>query len=274
MTAGGFTRTSLETEAIYADHLARYRFAAQHVRGKNVLDFGCGDGYGSLILKAAGATSVTGIDIDPQAIQRANLRGKGIPGVKFVCLADSVKESVGRNESFDTIVFLEVLEHIPQHERLSVLSELRRCLGVGGVLLISTPNWEVTQKFAAAIDTPLNPYHCGELTLDELEGLLEHAGFRCVSHFGLHPVNATTFERGTRLSKKFVARPTELTLGNRILKLPLFARRQIFRASVMVQWIGSGGRPIRAQDWEVRPIEARAAETANPTHLLLIATSR
>ena len=41
---------------IYAEHISRYRFAAQFVAGKRVLDVASGTGYGSELLKQAGAT--------------------------------------------------------------------------------------------------------------------------------------------------------------------------------------------------------------------------
>ena len=46
-----------------AEHVHRYRFAAELCRGARVLDLGCGTGYGSRILRAETA-SVTGIDSD------------------------------------------------------------------------------------------------------------------------------------------------------------------------------------------------------------------
>ncbi|MGO9598768.1 MAG: hypothetical protein ACLP7Q_12335 [Isosphaeraceae bacterium] len=41
-------------------HIERYRWAAEFVVGKRVLDVGCGSGYGSAMLASAGATHVKG----------------------------------------------------------------------------------------------------------------------------------------------------------------------------------------------------------------------
>ena len=49
-----------------AEHIARYRLAAQLVRDSVVLDAGCGSGYGSAMLAAGGAKFVVGIDLAGQ----------------------------------------------------------------------------------------------------------------------------------------------------------------------------------------------------------------
>ena len=41
-------------QLIYAEHVARYRLAAQFVPGRRVLDAGCGEGYGTDLLAASG----------------------------------------------------------------------------------------------------------------------------------------------------------------------------------------------------------------------------
>ncbi len=48
---------------IYQMALTRYNFAIKYVRGKVVLDAGCGSGYGAKKLLEAGAKKVIGIDI-------------------------------------------------------------------------------------------------------------------------------------------------------------------------------------------------------------------
>ena len=55
---------------IHYEHLHRYAFASQFVKGKKVLDLASGEGYGSSIL-AKDALSVVGIEIDPVAVSHA-----------------------------------------------------------------------------------------------------------------------------------------------------------------------------------------------------------
>ena len=67
---------------IYADHAARYSFAAKHDRGRAGLDVACGTGYGSQILSDGGADSVVGADISEDAISYA-IDSYSSPTVQF-----------------------------------------------------------------------------------------------------------------------------------------------------------------------------------------------
>jgi ubiquinone/menaquinone biosynthesis C-methylase UbiE len=71
---------------LWAEHLSRYRFAANiaaHLGSvANILDIGCGAGYGTAVL-AEHASSATGIDLAPDAIAYA--RSNYIhPGLQFL----------------------------------------------------------------------------------------------------------------------------------------------------------------------------------------------
>jgi SAM-dependent methyltransferase len=54
-------------DGIRADHVWRYRFAAERLAGKRVLDAGCGVGYGASLLAAAGC-AVKAVDIDAESV--------------------------------------------------------------------------------------------------------------------------------------------------------------------------------------------------------------
>jgi SAM-dependent methyltransferase len=47
----------------------RYIFASRYVRGRRVLEVGCGIGVGSARLRSAGASAVVASDIDPSALR-------------------------------------------------------------------------------------------------------------------------------------------------------------------------------------------------------------
>ena len=61
-------------ELVYAEHLVRYRLAAQFAPGRRVLDVGSGEGYGTALLAAAGADSAIGIDLDEESVAHARAR--------------------------------------------------------------------------------------------------------------------------------------------------------------------------------------------------------
>jgi SAM-dependent methyltransferase len=143
-------------ELIYAEHVARYRFAAQLAKGRRVLDAGCGEGYGTALLAAAGATSVVGVDVDEPTIEHARERYGG----EFQ-VADLV-ELPFADGAFDLVVCFEAIEHVADAPR--TVAELRRVLADEGILAISTPN---PAEYATE-----NEFHIREYTPDELDELL------------------------------------------------------------------------------------------------------
>jgi SAM-dependent methyltransferase len=148
-----------------AHHLARYLFAAQQTKGCRVLDAGSGSGYGARILRAAGAASVTGVDLDPEAVRWAAERFGG-DGVEFhVGDCQRLDSLTG---PFDLITSFENLEHLHQPARF--LEAAGRLLGQEGRLLVSTPDRAATPPFVAG--RPRNAFHLHEWYREELETLL------------------------------------------------------------------------------------------------------
>jgi 2-polyprenyl-3-methyl-5-hydroxy-6-metoxy-1,4-benzoquinol methylase len=145
-------------QLIEAEHLIRYALGAQLAPGKRVLDAGCGVGWGTLVLRAAGAASASAIDIDPGAVEDARKR---VPD------ADVRQGDLGDlpwpDGSFDLVVCFEALEHVEHQDR--VLDELVRVLVPDGILLVSSPNPDV---YPAG-----NPFHVHELRPEELRAAVQ-----------------------------------------------------------------------------------------------------
>jgi len=137
-------------------HLKVYRFLHQFAVGKDVLDVGCGTGYGTAYL-AETAKSIVGIDYSASALKWARTH---YPGVDFR-LMDAVRPQFPDN-SFDLIVSNENFEHLPN--QATHAGELARLLRPGGLCFIATPNPEI-------FPGDHNRYHVKENTLTELRGL-------------------------------------------------------------------------------------------------------
>ena len=106
----------------------RYRWAAQNLKGKKVLEFGCSSGYSLRFLPKD--IDYTGVDYDPTIIEVAK-KEFGAPNRKFIC-ADARKFEF--TEHYDTIIAYEFIEHIDIGK--SFAQELKKHCDT---LIISTP---------------------------------------------------------------------------------------------------------------------------------------
>ncbi len=176
------------------EHIHRYLFALQYIRGKKVLDLACGEGYGSALL-ARSASEVIGIDIFPDAISHAS----AVYQMNNLSFLVGAMDSIPLHDLFDVIVCFEAIEHIGNHGALC--HEVKRLLKPNGIFIVSTPNKSVYSQNGKT----QNPYHVKELDLTELQLLLgKHFQFQYVYGqktttssriFSLHSSNNTTEEQ-------------------------------------------------------------------------------
>jgi arylsulfatase len=161
--------------AMNYEHLHRYRFVKEFIKGKKVLDLGCGEGYGSFMLSDY-AYSVTGIDIADEAVRHASFKYQK-ENIKFIqgSMADVPIEGEGL---FDVVVCFEALEHMTEQDEL--MREVKRLLKKDGILFVSTPN-----KHELHSENPgyQNEFHVKELDLDEFKSLLT-GNFKNISLYG------------------------------------------------------------------------------------------
>jgi 2-polyprenyl-3-methyl-5-hydroxy-6-metoxy-1,4-benzoquinol methylase len=148
-----------------SDHVHRYLLAMSYVKDMRTLDIACGSGYGTAMLCAAGAKSVTGIDISGDAVDYAMSRYQA-PDLKYM-LGDAQAIPLP-DGSMDTVVSYETIEHVPDWRVF--LKEVRRVLRPGGTFLVSTPNITVTSY---GQHPPYNPHHLKEFTPEEFVRVLE-----------------------------------------------------------------------------------------------------
>jgi SAM-dependent methyltransferase len=153
-----FAPASVRGELTDAEHLLRYAWAGRLAAGKRVLDAGCGLGYGSRILRHAGAADVVGVDIAAAVVEAA--RAVEEPGLRFE--VGDVHDLDFEEGAFDLIACFEVIEHV--EDQRGVISELVRVLAPDGVLVMSSPN--------RAAYVPGNPHHVHEYLPEELRAAL------------------------------------------------------------------------------------------------------
>ena len=161
------------SKRVEEDHSERYKFAAQFVKDKNVLDIACGVGYGSKFLKEAGAKSVDGVDISAEAIEYAK-ENYSSDGINFI-VSDAIKYTP--NKKYDVIVSFTTIEQILYFK--GFLKNLYNLLNPDGILIISTFNKIITSPHSIGL-----PFNIKEFTIKELSEELENSGFTIIGLFG------------------------------------------------------------------------------------------
>ena len=105
-----------------------------NLKGKNVLDAGCGEGYNTRIFARMGAM-MTGIDISPRLIEHARTAEQKEPlGIKYE-LASFANMSIFGDETFDTVVSTMALMDSPDYEK--AITEIYRVLRKNGDFFFS-----------------------------------------------------------------------------------------------------------------------------------------
>lgn len=158
-------------DLMISHHMARYDWAieSKKITGKKILDLGCGEGYGTNMLRQAGYDT-SGMDISPDVVAAAKQKYGG----DF--FQGDIRQIPQPAATYDSIVCFEVIEHIELDPR--AFSEMFRILKPGGTLIISTPNVEVHHQAGN------NPYHLHEFSKGEMEACLRGGGFTRSECFG------------------------------------------------------------------------------------------
>jgi ubiquinone/menaquinone biosynthesis C-methylase UbiE len=153
--------TEIASDKIVSDNpihqrlLQAYYLAKPYVKG-DLLELGCGEGRGVELL-APLATSYLALDKIDQVIHDLQKKYKDVEFKQaffppFTDLDDN---------SFDTIVSFQVIEHIKKDE--DFLQEIYRVLKPGGRAILTTPNIKKTLT--------RNPWHVREYTAEQLTDL-------------------------------------------------------------------------------------------------------
>ena len=126
------------------------------------------------------------------------------------------------NNSVDFAVSLAVIEHLRDPENF--ISEVYRCLKPGGVVYLSTPNFQLDWKNFYNDPTHVRPY-----TPESIEQLLKLTGFTSVASFpGLRCKDISWYRGKNRFMKAFYLLPFR---GDTTWPVPQFLRghaRSIF----------------------------------------------
>jgi 2-polyprenyl-6-hydroxyphenyl methylase/3-demethylubiquinone-9 3-methyltransferase len=139
----GAFRTLHEINTLRLDYIAE----RAKLTGARVLDVGCGGGLLAEGLAARGAR-VTGIDMAPENVAAAaHHAAAGGVTVDYRCV-DVEELARERPGAFDVVTCLEMLEHVPEPER--IVAACAAAIRPGGAVFFSTINRNL-KSFALAI---------------------------------------------------------------------------------------------------------------------------
>lgn len=182
--------------------------------GENILEIGCGIGNISqyLIKKS----NLTAIDISPKYIQLVKEKFKNQPNFKaFLWDASSSIPDFLKKESFDSIVCLNVLEHIEND--LNALQNMNQLLKKGGYLNLLVP----ACSFAyGSLDREMK--HFRRYQKRALEEKLQMASFEIVKSFHMNVLGLAGWLFYGRILKRKQLPKTEIHLIDRLV--PVLAR--------------------------------------------------
>ena len=125
--------------------------------GQRLLDLGCGEGRHSILAYLHAKVSVVALDISHEDLSTAVTRLADFEDADddarrmLPCQASGLNLPFA-DHTFDVIVCSEVLEHVPDYQR--VLAEIRRVLKPGGQLAVSVPRfmpewicWQLSEPY-------------------------------------------------------------------------------------------------------------------------------
>jgi 2-polyprenyl-3-methyl-5-hydroxy-6-metoxy-1,4-benzoquinol methylase len=151
---------------LYKEALARYEFALKKISKKSdVLDLGCGTGYGTALIGRNHA--VTGMDVDEEAITYAKKHYGEYAKFTVGDVSKTPKGEALRIQKWDVISSFEVIEHVKNPKRF--LENTYALLKPHGILFLSTPNAKTPTPF----NSTKSPYHVKEYTQKEFEHMLK-----------------------------------------------------------------------------------------------------
>jgi ubiquinone/menaquinone biosynthesis C-methylase UbiE len=158
-----------------------FRLAGLRVEDRDVLEVGCGSGYGAVLLSRLRPRSYLGIDLMPEQIELARRRGE-LPGVQFALMDASEMPGVP-DASKDVVVIFGVLHHIPKWR--DVPGQCHRVLRPGGRLFLEEPHAVAVRAW----DRVFHWEHPPEamFSMKELEAGLRAAGFQIARRLPVFP---------------------------------------------------------------------------------------
>lgn len=186
-----------------------------NLRGKRVLELGCGGGRMSRWLKNdMGAAYIFGVELDPEAGAEAR------QFLDEVHIADLDTFELPDDAQFDVVICADVIEHLK--DPWAVIQRVLSHVVQGGYLVTSTPNirnWRIIKDLVVGGDFPYEAYglrdrtHLRWFTQKTIVGFHREVGMR-VDEVGYVPLSGRT----AQLDRATKGRLRDFLIGQHVVR--------------------------------------------------------
>jgi SAM-dependent methyltransferase len=149
---------------------------------RDILEIGCGSGYGAELLAQLRPKSYVGVDVMPEQVELAQARAAvyGLQDYRFL-VKDATHLDCVPDGSKDVIVIFGILHHIPTQWR-DVVQECYRVLRKGGKLFVEEPDGSLVEKWDRVFQWG-HPDEVSRFRLPDFERYLAECGFIITKKF-------------------------------------------------------------------------------------------
>jgi len=110
------------------------------VRGRRILDLGCGEGYCARLLKRAGAREVLGIDVSAQMIEAARMEEAREPlGIEYA-VGNGTDLGDQPRASFDVVLAMFLFNYLNLADTKRCMARVASLLAPGGKFVFAVPH--------------------------------------------------------------------------------------------------------------------------------------